>query len=269
MFQFPSTAEEWLQEAKLFEERWQFPNCLGSIDGKHVAIRPPPDSGSFFYNYKGFHSIVLMAIANANYEFLYVNVGTNGRISDGGVIENTDFYRKLKARALSLPKENPANGLPYVFISDEAFALRGDCLKPYNVKMLDDEKRVFNYRLSRARRVVENVFGILASRYGVLQSQIKLQPQHIDTVVLACCALHNFLRKESPGKYTPSDSLDREDPETHKIQDGLRVGESNIASMSRAQARNATEEAKLIRDRFKNYFNNEGRVEWQNEHLYG
>ena len=71
----------------MFEDNWHFPNCVGSVDGKHIEIVPPPESGSFYYNYKGFHSMVLMPIANANYELLYAHFGTNGRISDGGVIE--------------------------------------------------------------------------------------------------------------------------------------------------------------------------------------
>jgi hypothetical protein len=56
---------------------------------KHIRIVPPPEIGSHFCNYKGFHSIVLVAIANSNYEFILFDIGTNGRISDGGVINNT------------------------------------------------------------------------------------------------------------------------------------------------------------------------------------
>ena len=69
--------------------------------------------------------MVLLAIANAHSDFVYVNFGTNGRVSDGGVIETTDFYDQLLAGELNLAAVNPANGLPYyVFISDEAFAYK-------------------------------------------------------------------------------------------------------------------------------------------------
>ena len=203
VFQFPATEAEWLQQAKLFEDMWQFPNCVGSVDGKHVAIIPPPGAGSYYFSYKHFHSMVLLAIANANYELLYINFGTNGRVSDGGVIENTDFHRKLCDGSLNLPGTNPVNGLPHVFISDEAFALRKDFMKPYNSKDLDQQKRIFNYHLSRARRVVENVFGIMVSRFHVLQQRINLKPENIESVVLACCVLHNFLRRNAPAHYTP------------------------------------------------------------------
>ena len=81
----PSSAEEWLEIAEKFSERWQFPNCLGAIDGKHIVMQPPPEAGSYFYNYKHTHSIVLLAVAGPDYECTYVDVGTNGRVSDGGI----------------------------------------------------------------------------------------------------------------------------------------------------------------------------------------
>lgn len=82
-FQFPSNEGEWKQIAQDFDTMWEFPNCLGAVDGKHVCIVPPANSGSYFYNYKGFHSLVLMAVVNARYEFIMCDIGVNGRISDG------------------------------------------------------------------------------------------------------------------------------------------------------------------------------------------
>ena len=66
IFQFPSTESEWRNIGKEFENRWQFPNCVGCVDGKHIAITPPPHSGSFYYNYKGFHSMVLIGSGGAS-----------------------------------------------------------------------------------------------------------------------------------------------------------------------------------------------------------
>lgn len=94
MLQFPKTEEEWRIIAREFEQKWNFPHCLGAIDGKHVEIVPPSNSGSFYYNYKHRHSMVLLAIVNAKYRLLLVDFGTNGRVSDGGVLLNTKFYEK-------------------------------------------------------------------------------------------------------------------------------------------------------------------------------
>ena len=103
MFQFPNSEEKWKAIATKFEERWQFPHCIGAMDGKHIDIVPPSDSGSYYYNYKGKHSMVLLAIVDAEYRFQLVDFGTNGRISDGGVLQNTTFYEKLINDSLHIP----------------------------------------------------------------------------------------------------------------------------------------------------------------------
>lgn len=94
---------------------------MGTVDGKNVNIILPAGSGSFYYNYKGAHSLVLLLI-NANCEFIMCDFGINGRVSDGGVIEYTNFYKKLKNKQLSLPAAKPSNSetlMPFVFIGDE------------------------------------------------------------------------------------------------------------------------------------------------------
>ena len=73
--------------ADLFQRRWNLPNRLGALDGKHIIIKLPIRSGGEFFNYKHTFSIVLMALVDADYKFLYMNVGCNGRVSDGGVFE--------------------------------------------------------------------------------------------------------------------------------------------------------------------------------------
>lgn len=259
MFQTPGNQDEWKEIAKEFETRWNFPNCLGAVDGKHVKISPPPASGSFFYNYKKFNSVVLMACANANYEFIWCEVGTNGRISDGGVLKNTKFYEGLISGTLNIPPPEPVQGspmdLPYVFIGDEAFALRTDFMKPYSQHTLNVERRIFNYRLSRARRVVENSFGILANRFRIFQRNINLDLHRIDIVVLCCCVLHNFLRRNSTRYFTEEEDAE-EEPTFERVLTPLEQ-----------IPRNATTQAKLVRELFVDYFNGEGAVHWQNEYV--
>ena len=147
MFQFPATEGEWIHVGNEFKRKWGFPNCLGTVDRKHMKITPPTGRGSFYWNYKDFNSLVLMSIANANCEFLYCDIKTNGRVSDGGVIVNTKFYEKLLHEELNLPlprkPDNSTSDLPNVFVGDEAFALRKDFLKAFSQKQLTNERRVF------------------------------------------------------------------------------------------------------------------------------
>ena len=100
----PQTAEQWKAIAAEFKERWNFNNCLGAMDGKHVVIRPPPGSGSYYFNYKHTFSVVLLALVDADYQFTYVDVGTNGRISDGGVYKSSDLAQALENGDLNIPE---------------------------------------------------------------------------------------------------------------------------------------------------------------------
>lgn len=250
-----------------FENKWQFPHCLGAIDGKHIQIVPPKNSGSYYFNYKKTHSIVLMAIADANCEFIYCSVGTNGRVSDGGVINHTTFYEKLICNQLNIPEQaklsNSDKFLEYVFVGDEAFAMRPDLIKPYNRESLNRNRRIFNYRLSRARRVVENAFGILASRFRIFRAPINLKVENIETVVLASCVLHNFLRRNAADYYTPPGTLDSEDIVNNEVQLGERCDPELVHNLQRGKRGQVLVSAKTVREKFNEYFNQEGAVPWQ------
>lgn len=198
-----------------------------------------------------------MACANANYEITWCEVGCNGRISDGGVIRSTAFYEKLINGSLDLPDAVAVKGvnLPYVFIGDEAFALREDFLKPFSQASLTTARRIYNYRLSRARRIIENVFGIICQRFRILQSTINLSVEKVDLIVLTICILHNFLRRKSPGFYqTPEEEIsDRFD--------------ANLTPLQMSQlSRNPCHNAKAVREAFVNYFNGVGAVAWQDKY---
>ncbi|XP_055543313.1 uncharacterized protein LOC129728871 [Wyeomyia smithii] len=123
----------------------------------------PPNSGSIFYNYKGTHSIVLLAIADAEYKLVYTDVGRNGRISDGGVFKRCSFAQALRENKLGIPVpeslKNRITPIPYFLIGDDAFAMNANLLKPYPGTQLTGLHRIFNYRLPRTRRIIENVFG--------------------------------------------------------------------------------------------------------------
>ncbi|KAJ8967600.1 hypothetical protein NQ314_002718 [Rhamnusium bicolor] len=108
---FPKTEQEWQRIRNDFGEKWQFCNCCGAINGKHINIVKPPNSGSYYYNYKGKFSVILFPIANANYEFVIVHTGTNGKVSDGGILNSIGLYDKLKCKSLNFPQQTAPEGL--------------------------------------------------------------------------------------------------------------------------------------------------------------
>jgi hypothetical protein len=136
--------------------RENFPNCVGAVDGKHIRMKKPNDSGSQFFSYKNLFSADLMAVADADYCFISVEVGAYGSSSDSVVFKNSTFGKLLESNKLNIPDPrvlpSDAEGLsmPFVLVGDEAFALSEHVLQLYPNKKLTCLKHIFNYRLSRA-----------------------------------------------------------------------------------------------------------------------
>ena len=106
----PKTKEEWKSIEYEFQTRWNFPHCIGALDGKHVVMQAPARAGSMFFNYKKTHSIVLMAICNANYQFPMVDIGDSGRNSDGGVFSYSKMGESIKRNHLNIPDPEGLSG---------------------------------------------------------------------------------------------------------------------------------------------------------------
>lgn len=96
---------------------------------------------------------------------------------------------------LPIPKPLPGNqnASPFVFVGDEAFSISNTVMRPYSGKHLSVQQRIFNYRLSRARRYVECAFGILAIKWRILHRAMKVQYEFETNIIKACCVLHNFV----------------------------------------------------------------------------
>lgn len=240
-----------------FKKKWQFDHCIGAIDGKHVTIKAPSNSGTSFFNYKKTFSIVLMALVDANYKFIGIDVGAKGRFSDGGIFSSSPLGQLLKSE-INLPPDEPLyNGgklMPFVAIGDEAFPLLRHLMRPYPNRQASGNPRLehFNYRLSRARRIVENAFGILAARWRVYRSPFEIPVEVVDSVVKATCVLHNYL----------SENISENNEVTnHSIYNQLM----NIPNRL-CHSRRAGQEAFEVRNDFMEYFNSPyGCLPWQKQ----
>ena len=271
----PTSVEEWEQIASEFWMKWQLPNCLGAIDGKHVRILHPSGSGSDYFNYKGFFSIVLLAVVGPRFEFIYADVGCQGRISDGGVLRNTDFFKALEKKKLNIPqpKELPNDDvsyqdwrpvIPYYFVGDDAFSLSENLMKPYPNRGQSEEQRILNYRLSRAHRVSENAFGILSSKFRVFLSTLCVKPVNAVSIVHATLALHNYLLCKCPNVYTPLGSFDGQNGEGDIVDgDWRKTTEQCIFQNITIHGSNYPRNAAAVRDSLCEYVNGPGQVPWQ------
>lgn len=272
---FPASPQEWKNIASGFEHKWNFPMCVGAIDGKHIAIQAPCNSGSEYFNYKGHHSIVLLAICDANYCFTMIAVGDSGRHSDSGVLSSGGLGELLFANKLNFPPDAQLPGseesVPYCIVGDAAFPLRPMLMRPYPGKSLPTNKRVFNYRLSRARRVIENAFGILTARWRVFVGPIIANPDKVILMCKAACCLHNFLQKKASTEdpcqtsYCPNGFLDHEDAQGNVVPGEWRRRYHAIQRpLGRMSANAYSRLAAEVRERYTRYFTSpEGELPWQ------
>lgn len=151
-----------------------------------------------------------------------IDIGSAGRNSDGGIFSNSEFGQALEMNKLDLPHPNmlpntTTKKCPYLFTADDAFPLKTWMMKPYKGSFLPEKQRVFNYRLSRARRIIENTFGIAAARWRVWKRPVIASPEKVTSIAKAVCVLHNYLMTEEwnvahqAKRYCPLGFADSED----------------------------------------------------------
>ncbi|XP_070390853.1 putative nuclease HARBI1 [Dermacentor albipictus] len=256
--------------AEEFYWKWNFPNCAGAIDGKHIHLGAPPNSGSLYFNYKQGFSVNLMASCDASYKFTSVYIGCYGRESDGGVFAASELgkfvdngHQNLPAPC-ALPNGGPV--LPYVFVADDAFPLKTNLMKPYpGMQVANSAKRIYNYRLSRARRCIENAFGVMCARWRVLRNRMSLLPDNAVLAVAACCCLHNFLMQEGrqAGGYCPPQFADTNGSSGELISGDWRNSTPPLPQACRQGSNTYSRNAADVRDSFASYFHGRGAVPWQ------
>jgi len=220
-------------------------------------MKCPKKTGSLFFNYKEYFSIVLLAFVDANCKFLIIDVGSYGKEGDSGIFNKTAIGQQILQGFFNFPEDKALPGTnivtPHVIVGDEAFRLHKNIMKPYSRGSIqgDRSKTIFNYRLSRCRRVTENAFGLLSQVFRVFYTPIAVDPEVCDDLIIVACCLHNLLRDaflEKNGKsYYEHDTT-----QPTLFHDLSRTGGF------------ANAEGFDVRDKFKNFFIQEGQVPWQN-----
>lgn len=259
----PAPTTEALEEnERKFCQRWNYPNCVGAIDGKHVRIVCPANTGSAHFNYKDFFSTVLLAIVGPEYKYVAIDVGAYGREGDSGIFHRSTFGKSIYDGTFVFP---PPKNLPgtdtvanHVIVGDEAFTLHANVMRSYPRRQALTERRkaIYNYRHSRARRTTENTFGIMGSYFRIFHTPINLKTETVDDVVVLACIFHNMMREEkilSPVETTFNDVENINSP-------------PSLYSLTSSRSR-PNDIGYQMREIFTDYFNGIGRVEWQDNRL--
>lgn len=251
----PKQTKDWENIAQGFLENADFPNCIGAVDGKHIRMIKPCHSGSLYFNYKKYFSMNLLAVCDSDYKFIFIDVGSYGKSSDSTIFNRSQLKSDLEENRLSIPQPKPTNNemaLPFTFIGDEAFPLSNYIQRPYAGNYLSSKKRVYNYRLSRARRYIECTFGIMTNKWRILHRPLNVRIEFAEEIVKTCCILHNFVR--SNAKVT---RRHKKIPRISGFYDNPYIDE-NVSRLP----------GNAIRDKFADYFvSNEGALPWQNKYI--
>ena len=198
----PNDARRWASVREKFWTLWNIPAC-GAIDGKLIRLIAPPNCGSLYYSYKGFHAMILLAVSAADGAFLYVNVGAPGSNCDSNVYCNSQFFNQLSSGSLNLPSPfflpQTRISVHNFFLADAAFPGSIRIVKPLpNSKCLSPHDVAYTYRISRGRRIVENSFGRLVRLFPALDGPLRTGYLTSCDIVTSMCILSNFLLDTAP-----------------------------------------------------------------------
>ncbi|XP_039962095.1 protein ALP1-like isoform X2 [Bactrocera tryoni] len=249
------TEQNLVEIANGFENQWNFPNCVGAIDGKHISVKAPPKNG--------FNSIVLLATCDANYKFTYLDIGAYGSEGDSNIMRSSKFGTSIMNDTCLFPPDTVISKqkIPHFIVGDNAFPLCKRLIKPYSTTQLSIEQRIFNYRLSRARRCIKNAFGILTARWLCLRNLLFCKPERAQVVVSACCLLHNFLTNKCRRTYNSNAFSGFEDStgnwiagEWEVLQEQEHTRNRNESNVTTYRGRNS-DYGKYIRKILTDYIN--------------
>ena len=235
-----------------------------------------------------------MAVCDGDYKFTMLDIGECSRQSDGGVFCEEGICINNKSLDFPAPEKltHCDSVLPYVLIGDDAFPMGTNLMKPYPRHNLDDpSKLITNYRFSRARRIIENSFGILAARFRIFRRPIHAKVETVQNITKACTSLHNYLmsgKSFERDNYCPPGFADYQSCNGHRNGEWRAVtqndngewravtqndngewravtqNDNGLVSITQAGSHNYSKDAKQIRDDFCQYFNSpEGEVPWQ------
>ena len=239
-----------------FRTRLNVPQTLGALRGS-ISKKLRTD----YYNYKGFFSLVLLALVGAEYRLLWIHCGSSGSSSDAQIFNRGNLREKIEDGTLGLPAPEPLGeggpDLHCFFLGDDTFALMPWVVKPYSRRQPTREEIIANCGISKGRRVVANAFGILVSRFRVLLGTMEQRPTVVKDIVFTCVVLHNMLRKNQGGA----------DRAPTPANDVAALQNEHVVYAPNENYRNPSREDKHLLELLKDYCNHVGALHGQKDRI--
>ena len=191
---FPS-GDDFDRVADEFKTKWGVPQCIGAVDGCHIPICAPNEQHTDYYNRKGWYSMIVEGLVDVHYCFLNVCIGWPGSVHDARVFGHSNLYKKITHGHLVPNKSISISGVhvPLYMIGDSVYLMQSWLMKPFAYNSdITACQRNYNYRICRARIVVENAFGQLKARWRHVMRRNDIHTDNIPHVIAATCVLHNI-----------------------------------------------------------------------------
>ncbi|KAL3178515.1 hypothetical protein MRX96_038410 [Rhipicephalus microplus] len=186
-------ADEMTHHIREFYAVTGFPQAVGALDGCHFPVSPPKENAIDYYNYKGWYSVILLALVDHKYRFRYINVGCPGRCHDAHVYHSSSLPSIVTGPTFRSPTISVNSSVvPPLLLSDQAFPLTPNLIKPFPGSSKTSAEKEFNYQLSRTRRIVENAFGRLKARFRFVMKCMECDVTNVAVIIRACCVLNNI-----------------------------------------------------------------------------
>lgn len=173
-----------IESSEAFFQKQGFRGMIGAIDGSHIKITRPEEHEEVYVNRKGFHSILLQVVANHKRMFIDVYCGEPGSMHDARLLRKSNIYTKA---------QNLHYFENWYLLGDSAYPSLSWIVPPFRDNgNLTENQKIFNYRLSSTRIIVEHSLGLLKGRFRRLQGFENLDITLIVKCVMAACVLHNI-----------------------------------------------------------------------------
>jgi hypothetical protein len=233
-----------------------FTDCVGAIDGTHIDVHLPTNDQPRYRNRKGHLSQNVLAAGNFDMEFSYILSGWEGSAHDGTVLRDAQYNRGFKTP--------PGK----YWLGDAGYSNTDTVLVPYRStryhlkeqrlagKKPENSKELFNLRHSSLRNVIERIFGVLKRKYQILRTPSEYSLETQSRIILACVALHNWVRSKEGDRADIYLDTEREGGRSQDIQPAIVYPQGVVTSKKMDTFRDQL--AERMWDDYKRYINSGG-----------
>lgn len=178
---FPQTIGDKRRTQERFSQIAGFPSVVGCIDGTHVRILRPRTDESQYVCRKGYHSINVQAVCDHKGAFIHVSARWPGSTNDSFILRDSALWTAFES-----------GDITGIILGDSAYPVRKWLMTPFRETHNDEAKIAYNTSLCKTRVLIEQAFGRLKRRWGILHQEVRMETKMVPKLIVVCMVLHNI-----------------------------------------------------------------------------